>query len=143
MLCLIQADTGELFEVTCSHPLLCPLQASGGEIVALDNRYEIISSTGSLIVHNSNQQPEMLHFYCTARNMFKTSVSNNITVEFFLVGKCSGVVVVMMNHSKDSFVRFHSIIALCYLVFPQLEGLWTSFAWNGIVIDRTLCYTIM
>ena len=81
---------------------LPPTQSSGGEIVAVDNRYEIINSTGSLVVHNSNQMPERLKFYCTARNLFGTSMSNNFTVEFFSVGKCSGI----MLHSDDVIVEW-------------------------------------
>ena len=77
--------------LTLLYPPPPPPQGSGGEIVAVENRYEIINSTRSLVVHNSNQQNETLYFYCTAENKFGRSVSNNFTVEFLAVavGKCA------------------------------------------------------
>ena len=61
------------------------IQGNGRPISSVNNRFVVVDTTGSLIVYSSGPA-ETLNFYCTASNMFGSSVrsSNNFTVEFFM-----------------------------------------------------------
>ena len=84
------------------------------------------------MVHNSNREPEKLHFYCNATNVFNTTLSNNITVEFFSVGKLyKDVVMTMLLESAMGILSWWNGVGHSIIHYKMSYNLLHSFAYNA------------